>query len=189
MIEAARHEGALAIVDSAPGENFQKFMAAFGAKYPFLDITTGFFSAPTGRVLARVNAEIDDRHELCIVVQGVAPTAEMAREVCMTGLRQMFYARLPQVKGTAGGVAFAFDEVMQASYDLVRRSGALSREAVCRIFGVPPERITDHVAFDPALAIKFTISRTTPSGSPGDADIFGSQQYGPLLDVEIPAMP
>jgi len=54
-------------------------------------------------------------HELCIVVQGIAHDNEMAREVCMTGLRQMFYARLPQVKGTAGGVAFAFDEVMQAS--------------------------------------------------------------------------
>jgi len=25
-----------------------------------------------------------------------------------------------------------------------------------------------------------------PSGSPGDADIFGSQQYGPLLDIEVP---
>ncbi len=54
-------------------------------------------------------------HELCIVVQGVAPTTAMAEELCMTGLRQMFYARLPQVKGTAGGVAFAFDEVLPAS--------------------------------------------------------------------------
>jgi Acyclic terpene utilisation family protein AtuA len=54
-------------------------------------------------------------HELCIVVQGVAPTKEMAEEVCMIGTRQMFYARLPQVKGTAGGVAFALDEVMPAS--------------------------------------------------------------------------
>ena len=27
----------------------------------------------------------------------------MAEEVCMTGTRQMFYARLPEVKGTAGG--------------------------------------------------------------------------------------
>jgi hypothetical protein len=35
------------------------------------------------------------------------------------------------------------------------------------------------------LAIKFTIYRRTPSGSPGDADIFGSQQYGPLLDIEV----
>jgi hypothetical protein len=54
-------------------------------------------------------------HELCIVVQGVAPTKEMAEEVCMIGTRQMFYARLPNVKGTAGGVAFMLDEVMPAS--------------------------------------------------------------------------
>jgi hypothetical protein len=54
-------------------------------------------------------------HELCIVVQGVAPTKAMAEEVCMIGTRQMFYARLPQVKGTAGGVAFGLDEVMHAS--------------------------------------------------------------------------
>ncbi len=40
------------------------------------------------------------------MVQGVAPTAAMAEEVCMTGTRQLFYARLPDVKGTAGGVAF-----------------------------------------------------------------------------------
>lgn len=54
-------------------------------------------------------------HELCVVVQGIAPTREMAEEVCMTGTRQMFYARLPDVKGTAGSVAFVLDEVMPAS--------------------------------------------------------------------------
>jgi len=54
-------------------------------------------------------------HELGVVVQGIASTKEMAEEVCMTGTRQMFYARLPQVKGTAGGVAFLLDEVMPAS--------------------------------------------------------------------------
>jgi hypothetical protein len=54
-------------------------------------------------------------HELGIVVQGIAPTREMAEEVCMIGTRQMFYARLPQVKGTAGGVAFLLDEVVPAS--------------------------------------------------------------------------
>ena len=54
-------------------------------------------------------------HEIAVMVQGVAPTAEMAEEVCMTGTRQMFYARLPEVKGTAGSVAFALDEVMRAS--------------------------------------------------------------------------
>jgi len=51
-------------------------------------------------------------HELGVVVQGVAPTKAMAEEVCMIATRQMFYARLPEVKGTAGGVAFLLDEVM-----------------------------------------------------------------------------
>lgn len=54
-------------------------------------------------------------HELCVLVQGVAPTKEMAEEVTMIGLRQMFYARLPDVKGTAGSVAFPLDEVLHAS--------------------------------------------------------------------------
>jgi hypothetical protein len=54
-------------------------------------------------------------HELGIVVYGVAPTKEMAEEVCMIGTRQLFYARLPEVKGTAGGVAFPLDEVLAAS--------------------------------------------------------------------------
>jgi hypothetical protein len=49
------------------------------------------------------------------MVQGVAPTVEMAEEVTMTGTRQMFYARLPDVKGTAGGVSFVLDEVLRAS--------------------------------------------------------------------------
>jgi hypothetical protein len=26
-----------------------------------------------------------------------------------------------------------------------------------------------------------------PSGSPGDPDIFGAQQYAPLLDLDVPA--
>lgn len=53
-------------------------------------------------------------HELCIVVEATAPTAAIAEEVCMIGLRQMFYARLPEAKGTAGSVAFVVDEVMRA---------------------------------------------------------------------------
>ena len=88
----------------------------------------------------------------------------------------------------AGVDKITFDIIFadRASYDLVRESGVLSREAVCRIFAVEPARISDHVAFDPALAIKFTLYRPAPSGSPGDADVFGAQQYGPLLDVEVP---
>jgi hypothetical protein len=88
----------------------------------------------------------------------------------------------------AGVDKITFDVIFsdRADYDLVRRSEVLSRAAVCRIFGIPESRITDYVEFDPALAIKFTMFRTVSSGSPGDADIFGSQQYGPLLGIAVP---
>jgi hypothetical protein len=88
----------------------------------------------------------------------------------------------------AGVDKITFDVIFpdRATYDLVRDSGVLSRTAVCRVFGIDEAQITDHVVFDPASAIKFTIYRRMPSGSPGDADIFGSQQYGPLLDIEVP---
>jgi hypothetical protein len=88
----------------------------------------------------------------------------------------------------AGVDKITFDVILpdRATYDQVRDSGVLSREAVCRIFGIETAQITDHVAFYPALAIKFTIYRRMPSGTPGDADIFSSQQYGPLLDIEVP---
>ena len=54
-------------------------------------------------------------HEVGVMVQGVAPTREMAEELTLIGLRQMFYARLPDVKGTAGSVSFPLDEVVEAS--------------------------------------------------------------------------
>jgi hypothetical protein len=88
----------------------------------------------------------------------------------------------------AGVDKITFDVIFgnRESYELVRRSKVLSRSAVCRIFRIPDARISDHVEFDPGLAIKFTLYRTQPSGSVGDADIFGSQQYGPLLNIEVP---
>jgi len=65
-------------------------------------------------------------------------------------------------------------------------SGVLTKDSMAKFFGIPVERISDFVTFDPANAIKFTIYRTRPNGSPGDWDILGCQQYGPLLELEIP---
>jgi hypothetical protein len=67
-------------------------------------------------IMGDLEPKIDEAaHELCVVVQGIAPTREMAEELTLIGTRQMFYARLPDVKGTAGSVAFLFDEVLPAS--------------------------------------------------------------------------
>jgi hypothetical protein len=54
-------------------------------------------------------------HELGIVVEAVAKTKALAKEAATIGSRQIFYARLPDVKGTAGTAAFLFDEVLPGS--------------------------------------------------------------------------
>jgi hypothetical protein len=105
----------------------------------------------------------------------------------MAGRRLSEIAKTIRSKN-AGVDKITFDVIFpdRATYDRVRATDVLSVAAICRIFGVSAAQITDHVEFDPALAIKFTMYRRMSSGSPGDADIFGSQQYGPLLDIEVP---
>jgi iron(III) transport system substrate-binding protein len=58
VIEAARREGILGLAHTVSAPRFPSFMEAFLRKYPFLDVTSGLYSAPTGRVLARVEAEL-----------------------------------------------------------------------------------------------------------------------------------
>lgn len=91
----------------------------------------------------------------------------------------------------AGVDRITFDVIFSdaTTYEHVRDSGKLTRETVRNLFGVEDSRITDFVHYDPAHAIKFTIQRLTPSSSPGDRDVFGSQQYPPLLSIPVPALP
>ncbi|WP_416050493.1 DUF4387 domain-containing protein [Cupriavidus basilensis] len=88
----------------------------------------------------------------------------------------------------AGVNKITFDIIFREAdeYERVKRSRVLSRESMAALYGIPVERISDFVEYDPAYAIKFTIYRTRPSGSAGDGDIFGAQQYAPLLDLDIP---
>jgi Domain of unknown function (DUF4387) len=101
--------------------------------------------------------------------------------------------RLVQLASTirsknAGVDHITFDVICRdrENFERVRDSGALNRGAVARLFGIDEERVTDFVVFEPAQAIKFTIRRLRPSGGMGESDLFGSQQYAPLFDVEIP---
>lgn len=71
-------------------------------------------------------------------------------------------------------------------YEEVKQSGVLNKASVAALYNVPVERVVRFVEFDPAMAIKFTIRRTRPSGSPGEHDVMGSQQYPVLFDIEIP---
>ena len=88
----------------------------------------------------------------------------------------------------AGVDKITFDIIFRTEeeYELVRRSGVITRATISELYNLRQDRITDFEEFDPAFAIKFSILRERPSGSPGDPDIFGAQQYAPLMDIEVP---
>jgi len=88
----------------------------------------------------------------------------------------------------AGTDKITFDIIFREkeNYDLVKNSGVINKTLIGQIYGLEEKDICDFVEFDPAYAIKFTIHRKKPSGSAGEHDIFGCQQYPPLLDIEIP---
>lgn len=87
----------------------------------------------------------------------------------------------------AGVDKITFDIIFRTEedYRMVLKSGAITRATISKLYGLRQDRITDFDEYDPAFAIKFTILRNRPSGSPGDPDIFGAQQYAPLMDIEI----
>jgi len=105
----------------------------------------------------------------------------------------MAVKKLSEIAGTirsknAGVNQVTFDIIFPdaATYEKVKASKALKKEAVAKLYGVGLERISSFVEFDPGNAIKFSLYRALPCGSPGDWDILGCQQYGPLLEVKIP---
>lgn len=90
----------------------------------------------------------------------------------------------------AGVDKITFDIIFydRATYEHVKQAKVITRDSITALYRIPDSRISDFVEFDPGCAIKFTIYRTVPSGSAGDPDIFGAQQYAPLLGIEVPGI-
>jgi hypothetical protein len=70
------------------------------------------------------------------------------------------------------------------TYELFRDRALIDSPLVARLYGVAVEEVLGVVWFEPACAVKATLKRRIPSGAPGDSDIYGAQQHGPLLDLE-----
>ena len=73
----------------------------------------------------------------------------------------------------------------QATYERVRDCGAINPERIASLYNVSQNEVSI-IPYDVAYAIKITVPRLVPSGAFGDTDIYGAQQHGPLLDIEIP---
>jgi hypothetical protein len=71
-------------------------------------------------------------------------------------------------------------------FEQVKASGAITPETITALFNIPLERLTHFFIVESANAFKFSLRRSRPAGGPGEKDVFGCQQYGPLFDLEIP---
>jgi hypothetical protein len=73
----------------------------------------------------------------------------------------------------------------QEAYRRVRDSDAINRAGIAQMYGRDPSEIIV-VNHDAALAIKVSFPRPQSSGSKYDSDVYGGQQYAPLLSLAVP---
>jgi hypothetical protein len=87
----------------------------------------------------------------------------------------------------AGALLCTMDLMFEdlATYEHVRDSGVINPTLIASLYHVSHNEVSI-IPYDVAFAIKITVPRLVPSGSFGDTDIYGAQQHGPLLDIEIP---
>ena len=87
----------------------------------------------------------------------------------------------------AGPFELTFDVIFKdrASYEKARDAKVINAQWFAKTYRMKPEAVTI-INYDAANAIKITIPRPVVSGDINDTDVFGGQQYGPLVDLEVP---
>lgn len=87
----------------------------------------------------------------------------------------------------AGPFELTFDVIFKdrESYERVRDAKLINAAWFARTYRLAPE-VVSIINYDAANAIKITIPRPAVSGDIGDTDVFGGQQHGPLVDLDVP---
>src|SRR5689334_12158169 len=86
----------------------------------------------------------------------------------------------------AGPFELTFDVIFKddAVYRRVRDARLINARWFSEKYGIKPELVSI-INYDAASAIKITIPRPVISGDLDDTDVFGGQQHGPLVNLEI----
>ncbi|MCE4617705.1 MAG: DUF4387 domain-containing protein [Desulfurococcales archaeon] len=99
----------------------------------------------------------------------------------MTPLRDV--AKIIRSKN-AGPFTITIDIIFDDEDCLDALLNLLNRKLVAQLYKVNSEDI-EIIPYRPARAVKINIPRGTPSGHPGDTDVYGAQQHAPLLGLEV----
>jgi len=87
----------------------------------------------------------------------------------------------------SGPFELTFDVIFKdrEGYEKVRDAKLINAEWFARTYRLTPE-VVSIINYDAANAIKITIPRPAISGDVDDTDVFGGQQHGPLVGIEVP---
>ncbi|HEX2828426.1 MAG TPA: DUF4387 domain-containing protein [Burkholderiales bacterium] len=87
----------------------------------------------------------------------------------------------------SGPFELTFDVIFKdrEGYEKVRDAKLISAEWFAKTYRLTPE-VVQVIDYDAANAIKITIPRPVISGDINDSDVYGGQQHGPLVDIEVP---
>lgn len=88
----------------------------------------------------------------------------------------------------AGNFFLTFDIVFDdpATYARVKNAQVITRETIANLYGMPLEDVLHVIEFDQGCSVKVAVRRAHASGSIGETDVFGAQQYALLLDIDVP---
>ncbi len=86
----------------------------------------------------------------------------------------------------AGPCTLTFDLIFpdSPSFERASRQLACLRAEVAARYGRSPNEVRVF-SYPPALAVKISIPRDVVSGDADDRDVYGAQQHGPLLGINI----
>jgi hypothetical protein len=86
----------------------------------------------------------------------------------------------------AGPFAITFDLFFPDadSFNKARQTDPFKRDLIASRYKLKPDDV-DVYYFEPCLAVKISIPREQPCGTPGDRDMLGGQQFVPLLTLPV----
>ncbi len=86
----------------------------------------------------------------------------------------------------AGPLTLTIDLLFKdrAAYDRALASPSLQAAELAKLYRVSANAVVV-IPYPVAEAIKVVLPRRITAGSPGDSDVYGAQQHGPLLELEI----
>ena len=68
-------------------------------------------------------------------------------------------------------------------FKMFMQKSIVNKKRIASLYKIKENDILNIIYFEPSNAIKVTMRRGMPSGSPGETDIYGAQQHAPLLNI------